>query len=74
MLFFSGVFFPLDAFPGWMKILARFLPLTHAVELSRAVFSGEHPPGLALNLLYLLLLSAAAFFIALRLMKRRLIK
>ena len=30
MLFFSGVFFPLDNFPGWMKTLAQFMPLTHA--------------------------------------------
>jgi len=74
MLFFSGVFFPLDSFPGWMKAFARVLPLTHAVDLSRAVFSGERPPGMVLNLLYLILLSPAAFFVALRLMKRRLVK
>ena len=74
MLFFSGVFFPLDSFPGWMKAFSRLLPLTHAVELSRAVFTGERPPGIAGNLLYLVGLAAVAFFVALRMMKRRLIK
>lgn len=40
MLFFSGVFFPLDRFPAWMKTFAQFLPLTHAVKISRAAFGG----------------------------------
>jgi lipooligosaccharide transport system permease protein len=40
MLFFSGVFFPLDRFPAWMKTFANFLPLTHAVRISRAAFGG----------------------------------
>ena len=74
MLFFSGVFFPLDKFPGWVKVLAQFLPLTHAVNISRAVFSGEASPGLTGNLLYLVLLEAAAFYAGIKLMKRRLIK
>ena len=45
MLFFSGVFFPLDHFPAWMKTLAEFLPLTHAVRISRALFTGEPASG-----------------------------
>jgi len=74
MLFFSGVFFPLDKFPAWVKALAQFLPLTHAVNVSRAVFSGEAQAGLAKSLIYLVLLSAAAFYVSLKLMKRRLVK
>ncbi len=74
MLFFSGVFFPLDRFPGWVKVLAQCLPLTHAVNISRAVFSGEAPADLALSLVYLVLLAAAAFYTSLKLMKRRLVK
>jgi lipooligosaccharide transport system permease protein len=74
MTFFSGVFFPLDKFPEWVKLCARFLPLTHAVAISRAAFTGEASPGLELDFLYLVLLGAAAFYLAIRLMKRRLIK
>ena len=74
MLFFSGVFFPLDRFPEWVKALAQFLPLTHAVNVSRAVFSGEASAGLAGSLIYLVLLSAAAFYTSIKLMKRRLVK
>lgn len=74
MLFFSGVFFPLDHFPAWVKVFAQFLPLTHAVNVSRAVFSGVYPAGLGWEILYMVGLSALAFVLALKLMKRRLIK
>jgi lipooligosaccharide transport system permease protein len=74
MLFFSGVFFPLDNFPGWMKTFSRFLPLTPAVKVSRAVFSGVYSPSLVFDLLFIFVLEVVAFVVALKLMKRRLIK
>lgn len=74
MLFFSGVFFPLDRFPAWMKTLAEFMPLTHAVRISRAVYTGDSAPGLVRGLLIILILEAVAFAVAVRMMKRRLIK
>jgi lipooligosaccharide transport system permease protein len=74
MLFFSGVFFPLDKFPEWMKTLSWFMPLTHAVKISRALFSGSLYPGLAVNFLIIFGLEAVAFLIGLKMMKRRLIK
>ncbi len=74
MLFFSGVFFPLDRFPEWIKTIAQVLPLTHAVNISRAVFSGSVSPGLVLDVTYLVVLEAVTFYISVRLMKRRLIK
>ena len=74
MLFFSGVFFPLDNFPGWMKTLAQFMPLTHAVAISRAIFNGEYPRGLIFNFAVILVLGGAAFILGVRRMKKRLIK
>lgn len=74
MLFFSGVFFPLDRFPGWMKTLAQFLPLTHAVAVARAIFNGEYTHGLLLNFLVIFILGGGAFLIGVKLMKKRLIK
>jgi lipooligosaccharide transport system permease protein len=74
MLFFSGVFFPLDRFPAWMKTLSLFMPLTHAVKISRAVFSGVYSSGLIINFLVIFILEVIAFLISLKLMKRRLIK
>jgi lipooligosaccharide transport system permease protein len=74
MLFFSGVFFPLDKFPGWMKTLAQFLPLTHAVAIARAIFNGTYTRSLVYNFLVIFILETAAFLIGVRLMKKRLIK
>jgi len=74
MLFFSGVFFPLDRFPAWMKTLSQFMPLTHAVAISRAVFSNTYKPSLLFHFLVLLVLESAAFYAGVRFMKRRLIK
>jgi lipooligosaccharide transport system permease protein len=74
MLFFSGVFFPLDRFPAWMKTLSSFMPLTHAVKISRALFSGSYDPGLAVNFLVIFVLEAIAFMIGIKRMKKRLIK
>ena len=74
MLFFSGVFFPLDHFPPWMRILAEFLPLTHAVRISRALFTGEPAAGLGWRLAVLVVMAAAAFTVSIRMMRKRLIK
>jgi lipooligosaccharide transport system permease protein len=74
MLFFSGVFFPLDNFPGWMKTFSQFLPLTHAVEISRAVFSGVYKTSLIFNFLVVLVLEVIAFVVGVKRMKKRLIK
>jgi lipooligosaccharide transport system permease protein len=74
MLFFSGVFFPLDNFPAWMKTFAQFLPLTHAVEISRAVFSGVYRTSLIINFLVILVLEVIAFVVGVKRMKKRLIK
>jgi lipooligosaccharide transport system permease protein len=74
MLFFSGVFFPLDKFPDWMKTLSDFMPLTHAVKISRAVFSDTYDTKLVWNFLVIFVLEVAAFIFAVRMMKKRLIK
>ena len=74
MLFFSGVFFPLDKFPGWMKTFSQFMPLTHAVTISRAIFNGTYNRGLVFNFLVIFVLEIAAFLVGVKLMKKRLIK
>jgi lipooligosaccharide transport system permease protein len=74
MFFFSGVFFPLNKFPGWVSVLANCLPLTHGVVLSRAIFSGVFYKGLLVNLFVIVAFGAVAFILGLLFMKRRLIK
>ncbi|MEJ2364439.1 MAG: ABC transporter permease, partial [Deltaproteobacteria bacterium] len=73
MFLFSGTFFPLETLPRWAQLLAQVLPLTHLVVLVRALAIGKLQAQLLSSLLYLLLFSAAAFILAIVLMRRRLI-
>ena len=74
MFLFGGTFFPLETLPAWAQAVAWCLPLTHLVELTRAVGLGRLGPSLPWHLLYLLVFSAVFFPLALVLMRRRLIK
>ncbi len=74
MFFFSGIFFPLSAFPPWVSTVAQFLPLTHAVAIARAAVSGGADLSIAGNAAALLVPAALLFLYALRRMKRRLVK
>jgi ABC-type polysaccharide/polyol phosphate export permease len=57
-----------------MKTLSLFMPLTHAVAISRAIFLGDYTRGLVFNFLVIFVLETVAFLIGVRLMKKRLIK
>jgi lipooligosaccharide transport system permease protein len=52
MFFFSGIFFSLQSMPPAIKVLAEFLPLTHAVRLARVLCFGNYGTGALLDLLY----------------------
>lgn len=43
LYFFSGIFFPLKQMPNGLRQVAEFLPLSHGVALSQAIFWGENP-------------------------------
>jgi lipooligosaccharide transport system permease protein len=74
IFFFSGVFFPLDKMPEWIKFIANLFPLTHAVVIVRATFDDQLNSGHWLNLLAIIVPMMVAFYLALFFMKRRLIK
>ena len=74
MFFFSGVFFPLEELPDALERFAWVLPLTPAVHVTRNLVEGE----LALSMLWSVLGIAGAaavfYYLALVLMRRRLIR
>ncbi len=74
MFLFSGTFFPLDGMPVWVRFAANLLPLTHLVNLTRAATFNRLHAGLLWDLLYIMVLTAAMAYIAIRKMKTRLIK
>ncbi len=74
MFFFSGIFFPLDRFPGLIETVAWTLPLTYAAHVSRGLTLGELSVTMIYSTLALVSYTAVTLYLAVRLMRRRLIK
>ncbi len=74
MVLLCGVFFPPDQLPPLVQIVGAWLPLTHAVALVRPLLFGELPQNILLHLAALLGVALVAFWIALSLTRRRLLK
>lgn len=70
---FSGVFFPAEQMPGFLQPLVWASPLWHGTELARAATAGVAPalPPVA-HLAYLVVLAAAGWLVARRVIIRRL--
>jgi lipooligosaccharide transport system permease protein len=71
MMFLSGVFFPLDQLPGFVRTFAAWLPLTNAVALVRPLFMDQWPSDALRHGLVLAVYAVAAFWVALALTRRR---
>ncbi len=74
MLLLSGVYFPVAQMPGWLETVAAFLPLKHAIDLARPLLLGQVPANIALHVAVLIAYAAAAYYVALVLTRRRLLK
>lgn len=74
MFFFSGIFFPLDHFPQWMRTLANFLPLTHAVRSARNLVEGTLKAETLFTFIFLGAVGLIIFNIAISSVKKRLTK
>lgn len=74
MFLFSGTFFPITGLPLWAQYLALFLPLTHLVNLVRALSFGLFNSELLISLAYLSVFCLIMFPLAILKIRRRLIK
>lgn len=74
MFLFSGTFFPITALPLWAQYFAYGLPLTHLVNLVRALSFGVFNSELFINVTYLTVFCLVMFPLAIHKMRRRLIK
>ncbi len=74
MYLFGGVFFPLDEMPKVVRVVSQAVPLTHVVELSRALVRGHLTAGLTLHLAAIFVLLGPAAWLSLRTMTRRIVK
>jgi lipooligosaccharide transport system permease protein len=73
MMLVCGVFFPLAQLPAPVQAVAQLLPLTHAVGLVRPLMNGALPENILTHLAVLAGYALASFYVALVLMRRRLL-
>ncbi len=73
MFFFSGVVFPVENLPVFVRPLAEIVPLTHSVRLVRAVCVNDYKPILLFDFLYIVVFILVVGFFAIRRLKTRLI-
>ncbi len=74
MFLFSGVFFPIEALPGFVSTVAWFLPLYHVVVLLRSLVLGLVSPFLLVHVAWLLVFIIILFPLPIHLMQKRLVK
>ena len=71
MMFLSGVFFPSDQLPPWVRAIAEWLPLSQAVALVRPLFLDRWPSQPLLHLGVLALYAGISWSIALHFTRKR---
>lgn len=72
-MYISGAFFPLQVLPPWLQIAARVLPLTEAIELTRAFLTGRFHTGHVYGAIYLVISALVACEWAMRSLRRRMV-
>ena len=73
-LLLSGVFFPVAQLPPALQTVSNLLPLKHAIDISRPLLRNEIPPGLVVHVAVLLAYACSAYYVALVLTRRRLLR
>jgi lipooligosaccharide transport system permease protein len=73
-LLLSGVFFPVTQMPVPLQAVAGLLPLKHAIDLARPLLTDDVPADILLHVAVLLAYACAAYYVALVLTRRRLLR
>ena len=73
MFLFCGVFFPVDSLPEMAQLVANMLPLAHVIALIRPLAIGLPLENPLFHIIALLFYAVLTFFLATRLLKKRLI-
>jgi lipooligosaccharide transport system permease protein len=74
MFLFSGTFFPVSHVPLIPRIVIELLPLYHGTAMLRQLTTGAVDRTFPLHVVYLVILGATAFAVAMRRLERTLIK
>ena len=70
----AGVFFPLEDLPDWVQVVAWFTPAYHAVEVYRGLVSGNVSVDDLGHILWMLVVTAIFYYIAVFAIRKRLVK
>jgi len=73
MIFISGVYFPMENLPDPIQMVANILPLSHAVAVVRPLMSGGVPEHTWMHLSIIAAYGFVSYFIAVALVRRRLL-
>ena len=73
MFWFGGAFFPFDALPRWVEIVGWLVPLKHVVDIYRGLVQGNLEWSMLISLVWLAVVTALFYVLAVKLMRRRLI-
>ena len=73
MFMLCGVFYPIDTLPVVMQGLVHILPLTHAVELIRPLVAGQALIQPVTNIVVLAGYALSTYYLAVVLVRRRLL-
>jgi len=73
MVLLCGVFYPVSQLPAALQTVARFLPLSHAIDLVRPLVLGKVPEDILLHVLVLVGYGSVGFWLGLGLTRRRLL-
>jgi lipooligosaccharide transport system permease protein len=73
MFLLCGVFYPVASLPEALQEFVQFLPLTHAVALTRPLVTGSPLAEPALHLMVLTLYAGLGYYLAVVLVRRRLL-
>lgn len=73
MFILCGVFYPISSLPEAMQSIVQLLPLTHAVALVRPLVAGLGMSHVALHIAVLLTYAMLSYYLAVVLVRRRLI-
>jgi lipooligosaccharide transport system permease protein len=72
-LWVSGAYFPLENMPFVVQVIARLIPVTSAIEITRDLMTGKTDWRMLWNLLYIIVAALVTMEIALRSLRRRLV-
>ena len=72
-MYISGAFFPLEVLPVWLQVMARLLPLTESIELTRAFLTGHFRTLHIYEAIYLVISAVVACEWAMRSLRKRMV-